>query len=247
MSKPRINTEEMEEIRSNEAQVSELLSSIEKSKQFHIGDYLIRFTGDNKKAEQNSYHIDRRFQVVHVDVNGCCYIKEMMGSKSSSWIMSMASFDAASNAAYYTRSKGSDDYSFRYELDPLYEDHIIMQQEGKYDPSAIQKDKSKLHKEITAHNKALKVKMDSDLKALVFMKTLKVGDTLWFSNVTSFIVQEIKPLPKTIRINSNINVMNDPLILGVTNKGKNLKLSIYDFFYKAVYTGCPRTYKELKT
>ena len=81
MSKPRISQEEFEEIRENEAQIEYLLASVEKAKRFNIGDFLIRFYGDNKNAEQNSYFIERRFQVVHVDKNSVCYIKEVIGTK----------------------------------------------------------------------------------------------------------------------------------------------------------------------
>jgi hypothetical protein len=240
MSKPRINPEEMEEIKRNEAEVAHLLESLESARRFNLGDYLIRYMGEDTCPELNSYFVERRFQVVHVDKNGVCYVKEVMGGKTSSWIMTLANLRFSIDEAH-----NGGDYVYRYTLDPLYEDHIIMQQEGKYDPASLQQDKSNIFKEITAHNKAHKVRTSSGLYALKFLKTVRVGDTLWFSNVTSFIVQEIKTLPKTA------NAMNtcfyDAVLIGVTNKGKNLKLSVNDITHKAIYTACPRSYKELKT
>ncbi len=234
----------MQEIKRNEAEIAHLLHCVDNAKRFNVGDYLIRYVGENKSAELNSYFIERRFQVVHVDINGVCYIKEVMGTKTSSWIMTMANLGNSIETAR-SRSHYGEMAEFRYELDPLYEDHIIMQQDGKYDPSIMQSDKSKLHKEITAHNKALKIKTVREADAVKFIKTIKVGDTLWFSNVTSFIVQEIKDLPK--RGSSSQIDYYAPILLGITNKGKNLKLSVTDVTRKAVYTACPRSYKELKT
>ena len=236
MSKPKITQAEFDDIARNEAEIAHLLENLEKAKRFNIGDYLIRFAGDSPKAEQNSYFVERRFQVAYTDKNGVCYIKEVIGGKTSSWIMPMISCSEAINS---WRGAFKDDV-YRYELDPLYEDHIIMQQEGLYDPGLVQSDKSKLHKEITAHNKAIKVKTYNNSLTLKFMKTIKLGDTYWFSNVTSFIVQEIKALPKSH------TMPYDHLIFGVTNKGKKLKLSISDLTCKAVYTACPRSYRELK-
>jgi hypothetical protein len=243
MSKTRLGPDEAYEIKKNEAEISHLLKSIENAKRFNIGDYLIRFQGEDTKAEQNSYHTERRFEVVHVDIHGVCYIKEVTGNKSSGFVMTLASYHDCGEEAYRTINGIKNMEIYRYELDPLYEDHIIMQQDGKYDPSSIQGDKSKLHKEITAYNKSIKIKTNTSADTLKFAKTIKVGDTLWFSNVTSFIVQELKPMPRN---NNNHSAQWEPVILGVTNKGKSLKLSISGLFCKAIYTACPRSYKEMK-
>ena len=241
MSKARLTRDELQEISHLELEIKVLLEQIEKAKRFNVGDYLVRFYSENKEPDMNSYHIARRFKVVHVDANGIGYIKEVMGGKVSSQLMMLSGIDAAREIASNIRN-GYHNYSNRYELDPLYEDHILMSQDGEYNPALEQLNKSKLHKEIATYNKSIKINTDGLTNVLKYARTLKVGDTLWFSNVTQFMIHEIKTLPR------NPGAMSyDPVIIGKTNKGKTMRLSLMELCHKAIYTACPRSYKELKT
>jgi hypothetical protein len=212
----KLATDEIIFINDIEGEHQELLAKIDTCKRFNVGDYLVRYIND--KVDINSYNVERKFQVVFVDKNGIAYIKELYGNKGQSNIMCMIHHDG-----------------MRYELDPLYEDSIIMSQEQHYDPTSLHKDKSKLFKEITKYNKSIKIKFHFEKDLVRFLSGLKVGDTLWFSNVTSFLVQQVDLSRKTL-----------PTVKGTTNRGKVINLDIDHIRHKAIYTACPRSYKELK-
>ena len=133
--------------------------------------------------------------------------------------------------------------TYLFEVDPDYADAIILDDQGNYNASNILKMKSDTFKEITEHNKKIKVECNDAKLLAVFLSTVKVGDLLWRSNKSSWAIIETHPVPR----DKGGRIENyGPFMKVTTNKGKTKELCFDDFRRKALYTARPRTYKELQ-
>ena len=243
MAKVKVEKFELDFIKKNEYALSETLKVLEDVRQFKDGDYLIAFRratqwGETKDVQiTNSYGAAKKFQVVHVDSNGIPYMKELnkKGEPTGQLITSVR-VDGG-----YTQLKQSE---YRFEVDPDYADSIIMDDEENYDASVTHRVKGDLFKEITKHNKSIKVDNKDTLKLISFLQTLKVGDVLWRSIKTNITITQIDPIPLTHR-NTRIDDYK-PFGLAQDSKGKMISLDSHFFKWSALYTAQPRSYNELK-
>jgi hypothetical protein len=241
MKKHNFQTHELEIIRQTETHISTVLKAIEIARQFKLGDYLIGFYprgyhSESRSPVLNSYGAPKKYQVIHVDSNDIPYVKELnkAGKPSGNLITLMKQ----GNRFEYESG------SIEFEVDPDYADSIIMADEENYDASLVQRLKGDLFKEITAHNKSIKVKTIDSQMLISFLQTLKVGDLLWRSTKTSLIIIELHPIPLT----HNGKRLAENVSFGtvVDSKGKEHDLNADYFRYSAFYTAQPRSYNELK-
>lgn len=236
-----LTAEEKNFIQSNETMIESILSSIQVVQQFKDGDFLIAFhklspyDGHKKKRPvTNSYGAVKKFQVVAVDKHGVPYMKELnKKGKPVGRLISSIEHD----------NHGGFQPGLLFEVDPDFADAIILEDQANFNASNILKEKSDTFKEIALFNKNIKVDCQDIKKLATFLSTIKVGDLLWRSNISSWTVQEVDPLPrdKGGRIENHKNFMKV-----TTNKGKEEFISFWDIKGKALYTDRPRSYKELK-
>lgn len=243
MAKNKLEKHELEHIKRTEDGLSHLMDVLKDVSRFKDGDYLIAFRRSSGYHESrdvqvtNSYGAPKKFQVVAVDKHGIPYMKELnkAGQPTGRLIQSVR-IDGG-----YRELKYGD---FRFEVDPDYADSIIMMDEENFDPSAIHRDKGQLHKEITKHNKSIKVRVSDPPTLISFLQNLKVGDVLWRSVKTNFTITTLDPIPLTHR-NTRIDDYKD-FGTATDSKGKVHTLNSHFFKWKAIYTAQPRTYNELK-
>lgn len=243
MSKPKLEKHELEHIKRTENGLSELMSVLKDVSRFKEGDFLIAFRrhsgyhGDREVQVTNSYGAPKKFQVVAMDKHGLPYMKELnkKGEPTGTLIQSVR-IDGG-----YGQLKHGD---YRFEVDPDYVDSIVMMDEENYDASSIHRQKGDLFKEITKHNKSIKVKVNDTLALISFLQTLKVGDVLWKSIKTNITITKIDPIPLTHR-NSRIDDYKD-FGTATDSKGKVHTLNSHFFKWGAFYTAQPRSYNELK-
>jgi hypothetical protein len=243
--KSDLSPNELSYIKQREAEVNSVLEAIKKASQFKLGDYLVAYyrpspwdiPSHGKKHVVNSYGAPKKFTVVHVDRNGICYIKEVNKSgKAVGGLIDQVHFSDGYGSA---RSGG-----YMFEVDPDYTDAIIMADEEHFDPTVVHNIKSNLFKEITNHNKSLKVNCNDDKELINFLKTLKVGDVLYKSTKTYFTILSIDPIPTSH--NGSRLVTGKVFGTAQTSKGKTFNLDYNTFKSSAIYTGRPRSYNELK-
>jgi hypothetical protein len=130
--------------------------------------------------------------------------------------------------------------NFNYEVDPDFTDAVIFNDVNSYMSSQNNKVNSSLHKEITEHNKKIKLCTKSATAATKELKQhLKVGSVLWKSASSFLTVTEIYNIDLTAK-NSK------PIARAVTNKNRVIYLHRGDILKKALYIDRPRSYKELK-
>lgn len=225
-----------------------VLSAVEKAKKFNLGDYLILRVKDfagNFKIKSNSYGAPVKFVVVHINRHGIPFIKKV--SKQGNPVGKMYSCIG---------SLEGDDYcypwqDFEFILDPDFADSILLQ--DSYDPSTQHKARQEIWKAVTEHNKKHKIQTRSIAKIVNFLQTVNVGDTLWSSTRTYFVVQDKKLVPrgevyKSVK-NAQTHRIKGPFILVLTivdKKGKVKNITADFFEHKALYSQRPRSYAELK-
>lgn len=244
----QISAEEQLEIEEVENGLKQLMESIEQSKQFKVGDYLIAYLPDENgkwKLDCNSYGVAYKHVVVYSSPNGYPYIKRLnitgqpIGDLISGW--------GQCDMSDYIEQEGP----IKWELDPDYADSLILQEE--YDPTQLHKNKRALWKEVTQYNKANKIDTYDIPPILEFFKTLKIGDMMWTSSSGYYLVQDIKLVSKAkalntiVRGNWEVRIKGpNVLVLTVVDKNGAVKDIAADFLWrKALYKQRPRTYKEL--
>jgi hypothetical protein len=240
----KLTAEEKEYIKRNENMVGDIMTVINAVKQFKEGDFLIAFHsatgfGDTRKRPvTNSYGAVKKFQVVAVDKHGIPYMKELSKKgKPVGQLISSIKNDSNRGMGYnYSQT-------YIFEVDPDYTDSIILDDQANYDAANNIKIKSDTFKDITEHNKKHKVKSHDAKDLIQFLSTVKVGDLLWRSNISSWTVLEVALVPR-----DRGNRIQDytPFMKVQTNKGKITSLCFYEIRGKALYTDRPRTYRELK-
>lgn len=241
MKKTILSKNELEFIRSREAIVDDIIGQLTKVAKFKKGDFLIAFrpaTAYSKRQQiTNSYNAPKKFVVIYTDKHNIPYMKELSkhGMPTGS-VVTPIHFDD-----YNSILK---DLDYEFEVDPDYADSIIMMDEENYDGAAIHRMKSDTFREITDYNKIHKIKCD-DQKNLAqwFNANVKVGTILHRSIITSYIVQDIIPIPKDVAGRFRYDLV---FMTVLTNKGKTIKMCINDFKWSALYDAQPRSYNELK-
>ncbi len=242
MGKVKLASHELDYIKERERAMTETINTLRNLSRFKEGDFLIAFHyssgyGDHRKRPvTNSYGVPKKFIVVHVDVNGIPYMKELSkNGDATGSILSPIRVDGG-----YSMVKQAE---FIFEVDPDYADAIILDDQENFNATEMLKAKADNFKAIAEHNKKIKVNC-VDLKVLAaFFGTVKVGDTLWRSNTSYYVVSKIDPVPKD-KIGRLIK--ENPFIEVTSNKGASLTFSLDDFWRTALYSAQPRSYRELK-
>ncbi len=242
MGKAKLTSHELEYIKERERAMTETINTLRNLSRFREGDYLIAFHfahgyGDNKKRPvANSYGVPKKFIVVHVDSNGVPYMKELSkNGDATGGVISPVRVDGG-----YSMIKQAE---YVFEVDPDYADAIILDDQENFNATEKLKVKSDTFKEIAEHNKKLKINC-IDMKILAaFFSNVKVGDTLWRSNTSFYVVSKIDPVPRD-KIGRLIK--ENPFLEVTNNKGASLTLSLDDFWRTALYSSQPRSYRELK-
>lgn len=223
------------------------LNILEKIKQFQVGDYLILYLGndDNKMSVQkNSYGAPIKFKVVHCTEHGIPFVNRVnkRGVPIGGIFSCLGTLDTDT-----FRNPGQ---KFEFALDPDYADSILLQDE--YDPANLHRSKKDIWKAVTDHNKTCKISTYNMKDVLNFFNTVNVGDMLWTSNISHFLVQDKKTMTPQ-NFNSQVGYRHKTQVKSgsitiLTVKDKNGKVMDIspDFFHcKALYKERPRTYKEL--
>lgn len=237
-----VTPHEMHYIKEREKLIASIIGAVQDAAKFKAGDYLIAYypaSSYRKSREKvfNSYGAPKKFMVVYTDHFGVPYIKELnKNGQAVGQIISSLKLDQDRFGSAYS--------DLEFEIDPDYTDAIIFQEEEGFDVSQVQKHKSNLFKEITNHNKSLKVKW-SDTKVLItFLKSLKVGDVVWKSIKTHFTILTIDPIPLT---HGGTRIADDKVFgTAQDSKGNIFDLTYRTFKWSAIYKGRPRSYNELK-
>lgn len=243
--KLNLNTQELEFISKQERVYGSFLKCIEELSKFKMDDVLIAFYppnpyfGQKATREQltNSYGAPKKYKIVHVDKNGVPYMKELNknGIPAGNLI-----YPISQNRNYGQTQEYSLDYLF--EVDPeLIDAHLFDDMDG-YNPTEVNKQKADSFKEIAKHNKELKIRTEDNVKLMEFIDSLVVGSKIWKSNTNAWTVTAIAPKPLDVRGKTNWNA---PFITVVDHRNRILNLSCYDFKHKALYSGQPRTFREL--
>lgn len=237
-----LTAEEKEYIKTGESMIEGIMACLNAVKQFNKGDYLIAFHQggyDNRKRPvTNSYGAAKKFQVVAVDKHGVPYMKELnkQGKPTGQLICSIR---------YEKQNRTHIDtaLTYHFEVDPDYADSILLDDQVNYNASSALKVKSDIFKEITEHNKKIKINCQDSKVLAAFLTTVKVGDLLWRSNVSSWAVVEVNPLPR----DKGGRIEHYNIFMKVTtNKNKIQEICFDDLRNRALYSERPRTYKELQ-
>lgn len=249
-NKINITAEEQLTINNKEAKLKELLDTLDKIRQFKVGDYLIWYEHDyqgNWHPHLNSYGAPIKYTVVAVSASGFPFMKAINANGNPVGEMFNGLGSQEFDNDYIDQGVRS-----RWELDPDYADSLLLQEE--YDPAHIHRSKKQIWKEVTNHNKAHKIKTDEIGSIVDFFRTLNTGDLIWTSNVSHYMVRAVTTMPKKDALKlvtfsgAFSNRVKGPfvLVLNVVDKHGNCKDIAADFFFrKALYKQRPRTYKEL--
>lgn len=241
MANENLNAHEEQFIKDREVQIGSLLDVIESVTKFKTGDFLVAFTPashwNGRRQITNSYGAPKKFVVVATDKYGIPYMKEI--NKRGKPHGNLISPIKLENRNYFVKSS-----EYEFEVDPDYSDSIIMMDEENYDASLVHRMKGDLFKEITAHNKSIKVKTSDAPTLINFLQNLKVGDVIWKSIKTNLTVTELQPIPLT----HGGKRLAEYQVFGkvVDSKGKEHELDHHFFRWGAFYTAQPRSYNELK-
>jgi len=224
----------------------EAFEAIERSKRYKLGDYLVLFLWNYngvKSQKVNSYGAPVKYKVVHVTARSMPFIKQVdVKGKPIGQVFTIMGLDG-------------DDYrghaqKYEFELDPDFADSIIL--EDEYDPATLHKSKKDIWKAVTAHNKSCKIQANGNETLIEFFKTVNVGDMLWTSTLSHYLVQDkrimtVTTFNATVKSPYRTNQKYNPLVVLtlIDKKGKIINVAADFFLYKALYKERPRSYKEL--
>ena len=240
--KAELSKWDLEVVKQREDVLSAIIGAIEKVKVFKEGDYLVAYNPatswqPHRTPITNSYGALKKYKVVKCDKFGVPYMKELnkAGNAVGQLITPIKFHDG-------TRTEMAHDIEF--EVDPDYTDAIIMSDEENYDSSLVHKMKSDNFKEITEHNKSLKVNVNDPKVLIQFLQNLKVGDVVYKSIKTHFTIIHMDPIPLTHKGTR----IQEHVVFGraTDSRGKTFNIDSHTFKWSAIYTGRPRTYNELK-
>ena len=243
-----MSVDDQELVEAIEGPVSFFLQALENSKKFQVGDYVIakkiskieRHRKDTPEYICDSCGSPKKFQVVHVDNSGVRYIKrlssknrhvgEMMPMLDMSLLHMLDRIDVVNHDAIY----------IVYEIDPDYADALVLGEGASYDPNQEARSKSLLRKQIVDYNKSICIRTHSTDKARRFLSQhVKVGNTIWRSNTTSWTIVSTGP---------NLGYKDGSKCVAeiVLTNGAKKRLTLTDFLSKTFYTQRPRSYNELR-
>lgn len=229
-------------IKEREKMIASIIDAVKDSAKFKTGDYLIAYypaSSYRKTREKvfNSYGAPKKFVVVYTDHFGVPYIKELnKNGDAIGQLLSPLKLDQDRHGSSFS--------DLEFEIDPDYTDALIFQEEEGFDVSQVQKHKSDLFKEITNHNKSLKVQWRDAKVLIAFLQSLKVGDVVWKSIKSHFTILTIDPIPLT---HSGTRIAEDKVFgTAQDSKGNIFDLTYRTFKWSAIYKGRPRSYNELK-
>jgi hypothetical protein len=224
------------------------LDAMEKAKQISVGDFLILYVGNQAaemKVQTNSYGAPIKYKVVYSSEHSIPFVKRVNknGTPTGRLFSCIGGLDSDT-----FRDPGQ---RFEFVLDPDYADAILL--EDKYDPAQLHKSKQDIFKAVTQHNKANKINTSTMMVVDQFFQTVNVGDTLWTSNTSFYLVQGKKTIfAKDFNENrkwkdcTRLKQSAPITILTVRDKNSKEKEIPPDFFWgKALYKTRPRSYKEL--
>jgi hypothetical protein len=225
------------------------LDALEKAKQTQVGDFLILHLSNgtgHMELQKNSYGAPVKYKVVYASKHGIPFVKRVnkKGNPVGPMYSCMGNLDG-------------DDFKFpgqkfEFTLDPDFADSILLQDD--YDPANLHRSKKDIWKAVTDHNKACKIKTWELKDIMDFFKVVNVGDTVWTSNISFYLVQDKKSMSavdfnKTAKWRDQTRKLKGLSlipILTVRDKKGNVKDISPEFFHqKALYKERPRTYKEL--
>lgn len=233
-------------IDAQEVAYKQLIETIERGKQFKDGDYLVMFVADYKGGwvqQKGTYGAPTKYKVIHVTDSGLPFMKEITSNGTPTGEL-YSGVGLAEDDNYL--DTGS---NVRWELDPDYADSLLLQDD--YDPATMHKNKAVLWKEVTEHNKKAKVNTTEINGIATFLSTLKMGDTIWTSNVSHLLVREVRVLARPdaqkacIKFGPRIKGPHILVVTVVDKKGAVKDVAADHFYHKALYRERPRTYKEL--
>src|ERR1035437_1671589 len=167
------------------------LKNLERIKQLNVGDYLILYLDDHKGnmvLQKNSYGAPIKYKVVCSTEYGIPFVKRV--NKKGNPIGDLYSCTGMADNDWFH----DPDQKFNFELDPDYVDSLLIQ--DGYDPALLHKSKQDIWKAVTLHNRSCKITTKSLNDCVAFFTNVKVGDTLWTSALSSFLVQDKKTCTK---------------------------------------------------
>lgn len=226
------------------------LAIVEEVKKFKVGDFLIAYrnerdlqwttTGialklpDTKKPITNSYGAVKKYTVVCVDKHGVPYMKQLnKAGKPTGQLISPIGYNNYSGPRL----------TYLFEIDPNYEDAIILDDQDGYKPASDIKARADTFKDIATYNKSIRKKFKNQQEIVDHLNSLKVGDIIWRTNSSFLSIVETKPVPANI-----VGKVNHDVVFMKT-KDQNGKERVWTFNKIkriAFYTAQPRTFNELK-
>lgn len=244
--KQKLNTQDMNFVTEFNIKYKAIVDTINRAMQFKMDDYLILYVSDHNGSmvvQKNSYGAPTKFKVIYITDENVAFVKKV--NKKGNPVGRIYSCVGIEADDYRYMSQ-----TFRFEIDPDFADSILL--DNKYDPANLHRSKRDIWKAVTEHNKACKIKTHHIKDVISFYATVNVGDTLWTSNISYFLVQDKKNIsPKVFNNDASYRhqtSIRDPFIPVLTVKDKSGKVKDIspDFFRgKALYKERPRTYKEL--
>lgn len=233
-TKSSLTIEEKHFIATIEHSIKNIISVLDDARRFKVGDFLIAYKPiqhpvlEQKKYYVNSYGAVRKYTVVAVDGLGLPYMKEInKKGNPCGQLISPIRYDSYSN-------KFSSNPRYTFDIDPGFEDAILLGEDDTYKVNELHEEKSNIFKEVAAHNKKHIINT-TDVSALVkFFKTLKVGDNVWRNRNSSLMVIDCSNLRN-----------GQSLIKFQSSRGAVVDIAIEDFQYTRLYSERPRSFKEV--
>ena len=257
----KLTKKETEEADNAFTGVRSLMDEMNRVKQFKVGDYLVAkqfnpFDGTiGSIITSRSYKTPEKFVVVYLSKDGIPFYKRMDARNIPMGKLYCCMHSQLETATRDVKWKGSPYYM---ELDPDYADAIILDSKDTFNASLQKQVKADLYKEITEHNKANKIPTHDHAEFEKFLKTVKVGDSLWASGKTQFIVTSVEKLTRAAGERKHGYVVsNDEVhsshykytfVYATSPKGMSVVFSaiIWKVQCSNLYKLRPRSYSELK-
>ena len=194
--------------------------------------------------QKNSYGAPIKYKCVYTSKHGIPFVKRInkKGNPTGKIYSCMGGLE--------TDDYDNNSQPFEFTLDPDYADSILLQ--DGYDPVQLHKSKKDIWKSVTEHNKSVKIPTWEMKEVTKFFGDVVIGDTVWTSNVSFYLVQDKKTIsPSDFNHKAKYRErtrLRGPFIQILTvldKKGKVRDISPDFFHKKALYKERPRTYKEL--
>jgi hypothetical protein len=230
-----LTSDDLNYISQRESIIDSFLHRMEHAKRFKLNDILIAFVlGDTEKTTpvRNCYGVPKKYKVVFEDKHGIPYAKELSkNGKPTGMLLTLVKWGD------HRYDRGEDMF---FQLDPDYEDSLIMQDEN-YDPASSLNKSSSLFAEITKHNKQIRFqfKLENVKKEIAAINKVNVGDTVWRGHNKFWII-----LDKNSTDGRNLTWKSDHVIFKVQTEKGEIKDITYRNLSGHFYTKQPRSYKN---